>query len=386
MNYGGMERLVAEMTHRIDHERFDVHIMALGYLGHFSQGLDAVATLHLARPMSRWSMLRPTSLADDIRAIAPDVVHTHSGVWYKVSRAVGMAGVPFHVHTDHGRNTPDPWLHRFIDRRASTNTDVIVAVSELLGTQLRRIVRRPERVRVIPNGVNVDTYAPGPDTGALRRELGIAAETPIIGSVGRLEWIKGYDVMIAAFAQLLATWNERGTGGPRPVLVLIGDGQERIALEQTAADAGCRNSVHFLGWRSDILECERAFTFFTMSSRSEGTSVSLLEAMSAGLCPIVTAVGGNPVVLGEPLAHRLVPAQSPTALADAWRAALRDTERRTSDARAARARVRSAFSLDAMVRAYERVYVDGPLADVPAAHIASLNAPAVGVSTRAPAR
>jgi glycosyltransferase involved in cell wall biosynthesis len=330
-------------------------------------------------------MLRPTSLAEDIRAIAPDVVHTHSGGWYKVSRAVRMAGVPFHVHTDHGRNNPDPWLHRFIDRQASANTDVIVAVSELLGAQLRHIVRRPERVRVIPNGVNVDTYAPGPDDGALRRALGIAAETPIVGSVGRLEWIKGYDVMIAAFAQLLATWSEHETG-LRPVLVLIGDGQERAALEQAATDTGCRGSVHFLGWRSDILECERAFTCFTMSSRSEGTSVSLLEAMSAGLCPIVTAVGGNPVVLGDTLAHRLVPPQSPDALADAWRTALRDAGQRASDARAARARVQSAFSLDAMVRAYERVYVEGPLTDAPAARVASLNTPAVGVSTRAPAR
>jgi glycosyltransferase involved in cell wall biosynthesis len=93
-----------------------------------------------------------------------------------------------------------------------------------------------------------------------------------------------------------------------------------------------------------------------MSSRSEGTSVSLLEAMSAGLCPVVTDVGGNAAVLGEALRHRLVPAERPDLLAAAWRAALVDPDRREADAIRARERVLEASGLDAMVRAYEALY------------------------------
>ena len=93
-----------------------------------------------------------------------------------------------------------------------------------------------------------------------------------------------------------------------------------------------------------------------MSSHSEGTSVSLLEAMSAQLCPIVTDVGGNAAVLGSILRHRLVPPRDPSALAAVWRDALAEPGRRSADAAAARARVLEAFTLDAMVRAYERLY------------------------------
>lgn len=359
LNYGGMERLIAEMLPRLDAARFEPHVLALDYLGHFSQGLERHATLHLASPLSRWSMLRPSSLAADIRALTPDIVHTHSGLWYKVSLATRMAGVPFLVHTDHGRRSPDPWTDRVIDGIASRRTDVTVAVSERLVEQLRRIVPDPARVRLIRNGVDTALYAPAGGEEALRRELGIAPHIPIVGSVGRLVPIKGYDVMVAAFAHLLREWSDETT---RPRLILVGDGSEREALERAATAAGIHDVVHFLGWRSDIHACHRAFTLFTMSSRSEGTSVSLLEAMSAGLCPVVTDVGGNAAVLGPTLRHRLVPSEDPAALAAAWREALLGEEHRRTDAAAARERVVQHFSLDGMVRAYEQVYLEASAA------------------------
>ena len=129
-------------------------------------------------------------------------------------------------------------------------------------------------------------YRPMADTGKLRAELGIAAEVPIIGSVGRLEEIKGYDVMVEAFAILRREWSH----GPAPVLVVGGDGTERTRCAEMARTYGLEDSVFLLGWRDDIHDLHSAFTLFTMSSRSEGTSVSLLEAMSAGLCPVVTDV------------------------------------------------------------------------------------------------
>jgi glycosyltransferase involved in cell wall biosynthesis len=301
-------------------------------------------------------MLRPASLASDIRVIAPDVVHTHSGLWYKGGLAARMAGVPLQVHTDHGRRNPEPWSDKLIDRLASRRTDAVVAVSEVLGRQLRHIVTRPSSVCVIPNGVNIDEYAFAPDDGAVRRELGIATAAPIIGSIGRLEPVKGYDIMVAAFARLRNEWRD----STPPVLVLVGDGSDRPALEQIATESGCRDAVYFLGWRTDLHALHQSFTLFTMSSRSEGTSISLLESMSAGLCPVVTRVGGNPAVLGDALAHRLVDPESPEALVTAWTNALRENEKRTRDAMAARQRVEDDFSLDTTVRAYEALYAGVP--------------------------
>jgi glycosyltransferase involved in cell wall biosynthesis len=257
------------------------------------------------------------------------------------------------VHTEHGRGKPDPWEARVLDGLASRRTDRVVAVSDVLAGQLAAtVVRHPERIRVIRNGVDTIVYRPRPDRGAIRRELGLAPEIPILGSIGRIERIKGFDVMLEAFAKLRSSWS----GGPAPVLVVAGDGAERPRLAGRIEEHALQGEVRLLGWRDDVHALHESFTLFTMSSRSEGTSLSLLEAMSAGLCPVVTDVGGNAAVLGPELGHRLVPSEDPAALAAAWRDALLDRSRREQDSLTARRRVEEAFGIDAMVRAYETLY------------------------------
>jgi glycosyltransferase involved in cell wall biosynthesis len=353
LNYGGMERLLADIVRRLDESRFERHVLVLQYLGRFAEGLDDLCKLHVAVPMTRWSMIRPAELARQIESIAPDVVHSHSGVWFKATRAARMAGVPRIVHTEHGRSKPDPLLHRTIDSIAARRTDVVAAVSSVLGDYLiqRRIASRGQ-IRVVPNGVDTDIFRPRPDTGVLRRELGVAANAPIIGSIGRLERIKGYDVMIAAFAILLGVWRQP----VKPLLVIAGEGSERTRLEGMIRDFDIAENVRLLGWRDDTQALHAAFALFSMSSRSEGTSVSLLEAMSAGLCPVVTDVGGNRAVVGDSMAHRLVRSEEPEALAAAWREALLDPDSMTRDGLHSRMRVKEHFALQAMVSAYEDMY------------------------------
>lgn len=378
LNYGGMERVLADIVRGVDRTRIESHVMVLEYLGRFSQGLEGIAEMHVCDPLPRWSLLHPGPLVHHIRRIAPDVVHTHSGIWYKGAIAARRAGVPFVMHTDHGRRSPDPWTMRFIEGLASRRTDAVVAVSDALAGQLARsVVHDPSRIRVIPNGVDTATHRPREDDGALRRAIGVAPDAPVVGSIGRLEPIKGYDVMLEAFALLRARWS----GGVPPVLVVGGEGSERARLEATAAARGITDSVRLLGWRDDIQALHASFTLFTMSSRSEGTSVSLLEAMSAGLCPVVTDVGGNAAVLGPTLRHRLVPSGDPAALAEAWHRALVDEAARRADAHAARARVEEAFSLGRMVGGYEALYLEGARRAAPAA---AVRPPAEALAGRTP--
>jgi len=341
------------MVRRTDRAAFDNHVLTLIPPGRFGDGLGAFATLHLAPPMSKASNLWPAALASQIRAIGPDVVHTHSGVWHKASLAARIAGVPVVVHTEHGRPVPDPWIVRAMDGMASRWTDVIAAVSDAVAQLLlARIVSRPERVVVVPNGVDPEQFAPAPDDGRLRAELGVGPDTPLIGSVGRFMVVKGYDVAIRAYGHLRRGWR----GEPPPILVLAGDGPERGRLEALARTLGVERDVRFLGFRDDLGSLLAAFTIFTMSSHSEGMSVSLLEAMSAGLCPVVTDVGGNAAVLGPALQHRLVRPADPAALAQAWRDALQDQARRLADGRVARECVLHGHTLASTVEAYAGIY------------------------------
>jgi glycosyltransferase involved in cell wall biosynthesis len=349
-----MERLIGELVSRLDAHRFESHLLVLSYVGRFGEDLSHRVTLHRPPRLSKWSMVWPRRLAAAIASVDPDIVHTHGGVWYKASLAARLAGVRRIVHTDHGRIVPDPWRSRWLHRMASRRTDVIVAVSEPLHDYLaRRVVAEQSRVVTLINGVDTNVWCPRSDDGVLRRELGLATDVPILGSIGRLQPIKGYDVMVDAYARLRADWRRPG---PVPVLVVGGDGPDRARLLEARPRLDLDGGLFLLGWRDDVESLHAAFALFTMSSRSEGTSVSLLEAMSAGLCPVVTDVGGNRDVLGPELQHRLVRAEDPAALAAAWTAALEDPHALQRDAAIARRRVEQQFSLDTMVRGYQRLY------------------------------
>jgi len=352
---GGLERLVADLVRGIDRSQFDVELLALSHLGRYGEGLEAVAPVHTCRSLPLVSLLWPRRVAGVIRRIAPDVVHSHSGVWYKASRAARLAGVPRVIHTDHGRrHVPDYRRDRFFDRRSARRTDVVVAVSDPLARHMGDGLVDPAKVRVIRNGVDTKAFAPREDDGALRAAWGLPPGRPVIVTVGRFDPIKRYDLMIEAFALL------RAHGGPDapPLLVIAGEGPDEPLLRRRVAELGLANDVKLPGWVRDVHPLHAVTTVFSLSSQSEGTSISLLEAMSAGICPVVTDVGGNGAVLGASLRHRLVPYGDPKALADAWALALRDPASRAQDARRARQRVEEAYSLDAMVRAYELLYLE----------------------------
>jgi glycosyltransferase involved in cell wall biosynthesis len=359
LDQGGLERVVSDLVRHSDSSRFEHHLLCLNYIGHYGAQLADRATLHLAKPMSRFSNLHPKGLIEMIRNIAPDVVHSHSGAWYKVSMAARRAGVRRILHTEHGRSRPDPLSHRIFDGIGARRTDVVVAVSNKLGKELQeRLLVPADRIVVVPNGIEADLFRPRPDPGTIRRELGIAENAPVIGSIGRFYPIKGYDVVLRAFARLLQGW----TSTPRPALILAGDGWLREELEQTATELGVAGDTHFVGWRDDTNDLLATFTIFTLGSRSEGTSMSLLEAMSSGVCPVVTNVGGNAAVMGEALAHRLVPSENPDALAASWRDAIADAPRRERDIAAGRSRVLEKFTTRVMIQAYETLYRGGALA------------------------
>lgn len=355
LEYGGLQRLVAELARWTNPGQFEVQLLVFGGVGPPARSLGSEVPVHRAVAQSAFSMLRPAALARQIREIAPDVLHSHSGVWYKASLAARQAGVSWIVHTDHGRRSPDPWDARLVDYLASRRTDVVVAVSDVLAQHLtERVVAHAERVRVVLNGVDTELHRPraSPD---LRAELRIPNGAVVLGSIGRLEPIKGYDTMLEAYAQL-----RRLRADPDGVvLVVAGDGALRPQLEARARQLGIGAGVRLLGWREDVTRLHATFDLFVLTSRSEGTSVSLLEAMSAGLCPVVTDVGGNREVLGPGLAHRLAPPNDVRAIAESWAEAVQDRERLAQDAAAGRRQVEEHFSLRAMVRGYERIYLEG---------------------------
>ncbi len=143
LNYGRMERVLNGLASELPARGFEVHAVALEYLGRFAEGLWPVATLHNPSHMGRLSLLWPSKLFRLLRSIQPDIVHSHTGVWLKAARAARAAGTPVVLHTEHGRPAPVPVSDRLLDNLASRSTDTVIAVSSSLAALLRDQVVTP---------------------------------------------------------------------------------------------------------------------------------------------------------------------------------------------------------------------------------------------------
>lgn len=349
---GGMETLVAEMAGRFRGTAVQLSLVTLsgrtGRLGTATK--DRFESLHVVRPVRLASLVLPVSAARAIRLTRPDVVHLHTGAWYKGARAGRFAGAHRIVYTEHGREHDDPAVSRWIDRRAAALTDAVVAVSGRLARYLEQRVGIPRaKIRTIPNGVDTTKFTPAPAT-VLRQSLGIPDDAVVIGSIGRLETVKAYDTLLQATALL------RARGASRCHVVLFGDGSQREALRAQAERLGVDDVLRLPGWTTQAVDAHRLLDVFVLPSRSEGQSVSLMEAMACGVVPVVSDVGANAEMLGPALRAHVVSPEQPEALADAiWLAtSKRDAMRRIGAT--VRRRVIEQYSLDRMIERYERLY------------------------------
>ena len=356
---GGLETVVASLVTRFAGTPVTMSVITLsGRVGRVGAGVRELTDQYLVlRPLSGLSMVAPVDLVRAIRRTRPDVVHLHSGAWYKPALASRLARVPRVIYTEHGREHYDPPLMRLVDRTAARWTSVVAAVSDRLARYLAEVVGiDARRIRTVPNGVDADRFAPGPSPADLRASLGIPAAARVVGSIGRLERVKAYERLVEAFARL----RSRGVGGVPVYLVLCGDGSERAALERQAASLGVADAVRLPGWTDRPVNFYRLFDVFALTSRSEGASVSLMEAMACGAVPVVTDVGANAELLGPELVGQVVTDGDPDALVDVLSAALREPSRRADLAARARRRVVERYTLDDMVASYERLYRGEP--------------------------
>jgi glycosyltransferase involved in cell wall biosynthesis len=220
----------------------------------------------------------------------------------------------------------------------------VIAVSRQLSNELRGTWTRSERLHVIPNGWSDRT--PIADSSEARRRLNLPAKGIVVGWVGRLIPIKGADVFLRAVKHL--------TGLPLTVSV-IGEGSERTRLEEFVRAEGLSDRVHFHGSVPNAARYISAFDVFVLSSRSEGTPVTLLEAMAAKVPVVVTSVGGVPEVVGAAEAM-LVPPENPDALAAAIQFVIQDPTAAARRVEAAVHRLHANFGMERWIDAHDRVY------------------------------
>jgi glycosyltransferase involved in cell wall biosynthesis len=310
---------------------------------------EVVARLAERRPGARAEVLPAARTKRDLAAFAahvralrrlrPDVLHANLTTPASCRYALLAATLVPHVRTVAVEQLPYPLagrLQRGLKRFTSRRLTAHVAVGEPAAREVERLVGlAPGSVQSIPNGVPDAALEPLPRPFA----------GPTIGSVGRLDRQKGYDVLLHALAAL-----------PDAALVLVGDGPEREPLEALARALGLGDRVRFAGWQAEPRRHLTTFDVFALPSRFEGFPLAIVEAMLAELPVVATAVGSVPEAVREDETGLLVPPDDPAALAAALRGLLAGPSLRLRLGKAGRALALERFTAAAMARSFERLY------------------------------
>lgn len=281
----------------------------------------------------------------------PDLVLTYNWGAFDMLLAARSAGFRRVIHHEEGFNEDE--AENFKRRRVLARRLVLPGVHRLIvpSRRLQAIAtglwKLPEeKVRLIPNGISLDRFAPGSDPG-LRARLGIPAGALVVGTVGSLRPVKN-------FARLLEACAAAGDVH----LLIVGDGEERPALERRAGAPDLAGRVHFAGYQAEPAPFYRAMDLFALSSDSEQMPVCLLEAMASGLPVVATDVGDVRIVLAPDQEDFLTPPdrQAVAALARGIARLASHPAARRQFGKINRQRIQESYTFEAMCMAYGEVY------------------------------
>ncbi len=353
---GGTERMVIELCKRLV-GKVDVSVCCLDAPGAWARELlDAgipVSALH------RKPGFHP-SLGVRIRRIAlargATVLHCHhySPYVYGALAALLMPATRL-IYTEHGRlsDARTALKRRLANRFFGRLPGAFFAVSENLRVHMIASGFPPARVGVIPNGIDPGPRPTSQERTAARRQLGLPPGVRVFGTVARLDPVKDLGTLIAAFARIPAASEND------PLLVIVGDGPERLDLDQLARALNVRPRVRFTGYRAESRRLLAAFDVYVNCSLTEGMSVTVLEAMAAELPVAATGVGGNPELVLDAETGVLAAPRQASALADALTKLAGDKRLRKTLGSAGRERVLQTLSMDRMLDGYLEAYGAG---------------------------
>lgn len=285
-----------------------------------------------------------------------DLVHTHMAKAGALTRRAAHRSrpAPKLVHTFHGHvldgyfSKPVQRVFIDIERHLARRTDALVAVSEEVRDELLDLgIGSDDQWRVVPLGFEL-----GPllevqaRSGFLREQLGLGDE-PVVGVLGRLAPIKDHLTLIDAIARV-----------PGAHLLVLGDGEMREQIEQRVSDLGLTKRVHMIGWVLDVPAAIADMDVVALTSRNEGTPVSLIEASACARPVVATDVGGVRAVAQDGVTGILVPAGDASAVAAGLERVLGDQSLAARMGAAGREHVRQRFTAERLVSDIRSLYAE----------------------------
>lgn len=357
---GGAERLSARIAMRLDPERFEAIYCASRWdparTNENQAGLlrelegAGVRAVGLGRN-SKLAVWQWWPLIRLLRQESVEIIHSHkygSNIWAVVlGRLARVPVVVAHEHSWSYRGRP---VRKLLDRwLIARGSSAFLTVSEEDRRRMIEIERiRPDEVTLLPNGIDA---LPAADGARVREELGIARGVPVLVSVAVLREEKQLHLLIQAAAELAREF-------PGLRLLIAGGGPLHDELAGLAAQLGIADAVRLLGPRRDVPDVLAAADVAVLCSRFEGTPLSVLEYMDAGLPVVASRVGGLPHVIEHGVHGLLTEPNDAHALAGGIRELLSDPGRARRMGAAGRERRRAEYDFGRTLRTLEGIYED----------------------------
>ncbi len=355
MGIGGTEQVIYQLVKNADVDLFDNTIVCLeGEVGPIGQQLQQSGTrFHVLDREPGFDTSLIKSVRELIKSESIDVVHCHQYTPYVYGVLAALFTRAKVVFTEHGRFHPDrySWKRRLVNPLLGLTTSSIVAISAATKDALAEYEWFKRRsIQVIYNGIEAKTQNIKATKVSQSNEFNLSDQHLVFGTITRFDTIKNLPMMVKAFATV---YNQH----PNARLLLVGDGDQKPDIEQLVDELNLTQAVVFTGFQTDTRKFMSMIDVYILSSFSEGTSMTLLEAMSFATCCVVTAVGGNIELIQNDINGIVVESDNTPQLSEALLRLVNDTGSRHRLGEEAKKTFEEKFALNHMIQSYQEVYL-----------------------------
>ena len=358
LKVGGLERTLAYIVENLDPSIFSVEVWCISAGGAIADELlEKGHKLRVLNLHDYYNPLNVFQLARQLRSEKILILHSHGYFATTMGRmAAVLARVPVrfvHIQNSHWASHERSSRNDLVDRILSHFTNRIIACSDAAGRyQIEAVKVNPEKVITIRNCTDIERYGSHEATANAREELGIGDNDLVIGSVGRLEKIKGHRILLEVTADLTEDF-------PNLKLVIVGDGDERSILEEIRSDLGLVNHVMITGIRDDVERFLPVFDVYVQPTIGrEGLPLTVVEAMAARLPVVASDLGGTCEAVIHEKTGILVPPGDRDSLTSALSRILSDQEMRSRMGEEGWKACKQKFSVESMVEATTTLYLE----------------------------
>ena len=350
---GGLERVIANIAEGLDREKFEASVWCISRGGEIAEELkEKGINVNILGILTYHNPLSIIKLARLLRKEKPNIVHTHGYFASVIGRiAAKLAGISIVINHVHSTYWEYKKRHIFMEKILSALTHKIICCSKAVQDFVSDNEKiNPSKTVIIYNGVDEEKFFVQKNTAAIKAQLGINPQDPVVGTVSSLTKNKGHVHLFQA-ASLISNFC------PSARFLIVGDGILREELEEQIKDLNLGSHLILTGKRKNIPDLLSVMDIFVLPSCSrEGLSISIIESMAAGKPVVATDVGGIPEAVEDGETGLLVPPRNPGALANAIIELLQNPGKAKAMGERGRTRLKEKFTSKRMLSELENLY------------------------------